>query len=303
MDPESAVWTDRLIFDSELNGLIEEAVTSGTLSTSSPLPKRAADGSTPAKRLKTKHDLDTAHTNDGYSLYVHPSRRVLLDRPDTPSCASSPTVATDAIAVQNPQTSPSAPPTAPRGPALQRNKLPSALGDTIRRQWDPSKDIQDYELLLEHRRNEKLKNVDRYVPLTSEHARPLKPAKAAKCASKADAPFALESLPEKIRESIFKLVLVNPDPITVNFYWLRPFLKGHSRVPITIQQLEHDGSVFTLPIGWDKLMGEVRNMQEDMQQFSAALVTRGIKTKGTRSPSRGTFSPLCFRATAALERP
>ena len=140
-----------------------------------------------------------------------------------------------------------------------------------------------YEELLEHRRHEKLHNVDRYVPGGAVMQGASPPRRSTRF--KPSGVFKLALLPVDVLEKIFTHLLVKPngEPIRIDFYWLRPFLKGHARVPAAHRTIEG----FTVPASWSDLLAGVDNMKNDMLQFNKALTTRGFKTKTTRSPCWG----------------
>lgn len=283
MDSQELFRTDRSAFNSELDELIKSAA--NPKPGSMPVLKRPAVQDTPTKRVKTVHGSDTSTSQDEYSAHVHPSRLVLLDRSKRPelrkelhcpngsddASGSNETAPTPAKSAGSPLSSPtSLAPTHPRAW--------DTLSNTIRRQWDANMEDIDYEHLLQQRRNERLRKVDRYVPTTSTKA---------KSHRRNPTQGLLERLPEKVLEKIFAMVLVKSDPIQIDFYWLRPFVNGHARVPNVNQALNHDGEEYTFPVGWDKLLSDVENMKEDMHQFSGALEMRDKKTRHTRSPCRG----------------
>lgn len=140
-------------------------------------------------------------------------------------------------------------------------------------------------MLLERRRSERVKHVDRYVPnyqSRSSNATPAGPSKV----------FPLDKLPDKVKKKIFTLLLVAPDPVIIDFYWLRPFVNGHARVPSVTQGVEHNGATYSIPVSWSKLLPDIDLMRKDMLQFAEALETRGTKTKHSRSPCRGLTSGL-----------
>lgn len=47
-----------------------------------------------------------------------------------------------------------------------------------------------------------------------------------------------------------------------------------------------DGTTYLAPVPWKKLLADIEGMKSDMHQFKQALETRGVKTKGKRSPAR-----------------
>lgn len=296
MEPQDALWTDRSVFESELDGLIDSAIKSET----SPSLKRPAVQDHPSKRVKTEQEPEDFEPIENYSLHVHPSRKVLLDRPDAPKVRdrSSPSGRWDHnrfASTLNPISNHNNLGNVPMHRQSSRNGRPNGtwptLSNTVRRQWDPRKDDIEYELLLEQRRKEKLQNVDRYVP--DRQGRNKRPSSFSNgFSSEPSKVFPLDLLPEKIKLRIFGLLLISPDSITIDFYWLRPFVKGHARVPDVTQKVEHEGTTYALPVSWEKLLSDIELMRGDMLQFGGALETRGVKTKWTRSPCRGLSTGL-----------
>jgi hypothetical protein len=235
--------TDNTTFESELNLLLS------TPATSSPSRKRPAmEGPVPAhhikansesvssKRIKTDPALENGqHTPSNDILNVHPARRLLLD-----------------VLEPRDQIKP------PLGPRRARHQSQTwrTLTNTVRRQWDSRKDDLDYEFLLEQRRRERVSNVDRYVP---ENV-PGRPRKARTV-------FPLQRLPEDIKARLFEDVLVSTNPISIDFYWLRSFVRGHARVPTVMQSVDVNGFTYTFPMGWNQLLTEVQTMKDEMGQF------------------------------------
>ena len=291
MEPRDALSANRTTFEIELDGLISEAMNSRTSSSTSSR-KRLAAQTPSSKRLKLESDQETAPSPVDDDSNVHPSRKVLLNRsdahqlhgrlrglgadgsgPELSSSTTSPSTSNgDTYMQQN------------TVQIITSNKPPFTIRDTVRRQWDPRKDHHlEYDSLLERRRSEQLKNVDRYVPGSATNLK--RPQRRRTC-------FQFENLPEKVQDQIVDLVLVAPDPITIDFYWLRPFVKGHARIPTVTQKIEHEGSSYVLPIAWNKLSAEVQTMQNDMRRFGKALEVRYEKTRATRCPGRGLSTAL-----------
>lgn len=214
---------DRAAFDSELDGLIESALNSASVSfppsngstpellpttatspagqsdfvrprtpstslpperTSEPLSKRlktepGASNSAPQTHPGTTHKCTFAASKP-WDSHVHPSRRVLLDRPEANRQADGsikpasrhPTAhatGTNSTAVQSvlkgpkasSQTTPTGPrssctPTKPESTPHGQSKTGDTLANAVRCQWDPKKQDLDYESRLEQRRKEKL---------------------------------------------------------------------------------------------------------------------------------------------------
>ncbi|KAH9815697.1 hypothetical protein Tdes44962_MAKER00945 [Teratosphaeria destructans] len=199
---------------------------------------------------------------DGHSLHVHPSRRVLLDRPhgsksrsahSSSSPAEHPADSSEMDAHKRSRTpridcAPRQSPT-PRidsAPGQSRasfkpnsSKTWTTQRNAVRRQWDVRKSDMAYEDLLRLRRNEKAENVDRYVP---DH-------------------FNTEA------------ALREPKPA-------RAF-------------------PFTLP--WNKVIADVAQMQNDMRPFHFALEERAAKTRKDRAPCRALTTGL-LRKSRSVSR-
>ena len=296
MEPAEALRSVPSLFDEQLTDLIES-----TLHPTSPPPtdsspsfsghytiERASrkrsrpDGlqtspatspRTPAKRIKFQsNDTKAGHESLEYGSNVHPSRRVLLDKPAM--LPNTPKAGGERSKLDNTATFDLTrePPRAPRAMSLQ-NGSPgstwSTLANSVQRQWDPRKEDLNYEELLRHRRAEKLKGVDRYVPGGSIGSR------STKTKSVKSKHFRFEQLPEAVRTKIFDMLLISSDPITMDFTWLRPFVKGHARVPVAMQKLQSDDATFLAPVPWNKLVNNVESMQDDMRSFQGALEKRG----------------------------
>lgn len=286
MEPEDALWTDRSMFDSELDGLIDSVIKSS----SSPSLKRAATSSLPNKRAKTAHlEFEDFQQKKKYNLHVHPQRTALLDQADS-SILTNHSSPVDHRTQSRSTSDSNTPPNdigsgavktfGASSTSFKRSRTRHTLYNTVKRQWDPRKDDLDYEALLELRRNEKLQNVDRYVP----GPQPREPRPEEK--------FPFTRLPEKVQRQILSLLLVSSDPVTIDFYWLRPFVRGHARIPDVMQSVEHGGTTYSFPVSWTRLLSDVDIMRRDMLQFDEALETRGTKTKWSRSPCRGLTTSL-----------
>lgn len=313
MDPGEALIHDQEAFEKDLEQLITEALTgssetiAGSAELTSPLspPEEPVQLATPqkrpstalssvteytstdsgTKRVKREHsDTASAPTYDDTNL--HPSRQALLDAPRLISPRSPPTAPEEVLPSIKPGINFT-------GSATRANAIPlghqhtgkatsgstsSTLSNTVRRQWDPRKTDLDYEELLKHRRNEKLHSVDRYVPTWDASYKGNKTKQQ---------PFPFDRLPGKLRDKILRILLVSAEPIEIEYTWLRPFVKGHARVPVVMQKLtSEDGTNYLAPVPWKKLLAEVDGLKTDMRQFKGALETRGVKTKGKRSPTR-----------------
>lgn len=81
MEPEAAL-SDRSLFESELDSLIDSAIRSEASSASArPPPSNSEDISN--KRARVDSASASSDLSYEYSLHVHPSRQVLLNRPDS----------------------------------------------------------------------------------------------------------------------------------------------------------------------------------------------------------------------------
>ncbi|KAK5124187.1 hypothetical protein LTR85_001890 [Meristemomyces frigidus] len=272
----------------------------------------------PESRSRLPSSERNAQITGNHSLHVHPARRVLLDRPDaqdlrnvfqgssssprwtkTPlkegrlqHVSSTPThlAAAEANLSGFPQRSASGHPvTHPRIPAhpSHNDRTWATQRNAVRRQWDTTKDDLEYEALLELRRNEKVANVDRYVPPPGNPHPKRRPAM-----SRRDGSFPFQRLPEQVQTRIIGFLLVCPQPIRIDFTWLRTFVQGHARVPKATKEVLHEGVRYNVQVQWDKLDGEVTQMQDDMRPFHFALEERAIKTRKTRAPCRGLTTSL-----------
>ena len=190
-------------------------------------------------------------------------------------------------------------PTGPKKALPTRSKI-------VRRQWDVSADNQDYETLLEARRQENPKNVDRYVP--SRLSTPNKPSvpsrldmrsesaldrDAVQSSPRPSTTFRFLQLPEEVRDRILTLLLVKSDgPICIDFLWLRSFVVGKVRVRSISDTINHDGALYHLPVSQTKLLIGIKQMQHDMEPFRIALEHRGKKMRGLRAPCRNLTTSL-----------
>ena len=263
MDPVHAFSTDATAFESELNLLLSTPALSETskASSTSSRKRHAEDITGSAKRVRVDLRSDVSQTSYANVdiINVHPARRALLNGPSGGDADVRPA-------------------SFDRDVSEKQARTRRTLSNSVRRQWDTRKDDLDYEYLLEQRRKEKLIGVDRYVP--GAIIRMAKPA------------FPLEQLPDDIRARVFEYLLVIHVPITIDFYWLRSFIRGHAKVPDVMQSVELHGSTYALPIGWNKLVADVQVMKEGMDQFKTALEMREAKKRATRSPCRGLTTSL-----------
>lgn len=310
MDPGEALMSNQKGFEHELEKMITDILSGSSASTSEevspqlPPPESDEPQATPRKRPASSHTPPTE-----YSPAPSPVKRAKLEQMEQSSTSKSADMHPARTARLKEQPSESGDLSSPKpdngythftsnspaGPtrsATTANAIPlglftgrapdpvtwSTLHNTIQRQWYPRKTDLEYEELLRHRRNEKLSNVDRYVPIWSPGFKP-KPVKKQ--------PFRFEKLPGNVQDQIFDHLLVSAEPISIEFNWLRPFVKGHARVPVVTRKLQcDDGTAYLAPISWTKLFADVESMNGDMVQFKGALETRGVKTKGRRSPAR-----------------
>ncbi|KAK3634221.1 hypothetical protein LTR56_015428 [Elasticomyces elasticus] len=230
MEPGEAYHVDRQLFDNELTNLIKEyalaasPILSGpanittALSVSDPWSKKRTNDSAveTIRQLPSVGEFCTvkshARSQDGSSL-----RKIGVPRryPGRGSYkpASHHEVRVEfspATAARHFQNLPSPDQPALRSPTgldddfsrpYKMQKTWATVRNAVRRQDDPYKDDMAYEALLELRRNEKIENVDRYVP---------DPTKA------------------------------SPWPIKLDFSWLRSFFTGHARVPTASSYSQHD---------------------------------------------------------------
>lgn len=104
-----------------------------------------------------------------------------------------------------------------------------------------------------------------------------------------------------MKKQIFRLLLVAPDPVTIDFYWLRPFVNGHARVPAVNQSVEHEGTTYQIPVSWARLLSDIDLMRADMQQFSKALEERGAKQRRSRTPCRS-LTPGLLRVSRGFHK-
>ncbi|KAK0342380.1 hypothetical protein LTR94_022492 [Friedmanniomyces endolithicus] len=370
MDPTDAFYIDRLLFDTELTRLMNEANVASSSefahppavkmhATCNPTPRpekrvnEAAEGETKRRKLADPIPVEASESlfptsNASYSprkspiniprtdqtkrhaLHVHPSRQVLLDRPTTQHSNDIPSISHGLSEVaecgrslpsktgrihmslktaclptspefhafvmyDKPYTCLTAAPVSqdirPKttGPHTNR-KTWDTVRNAVQRQVDPRKDDLEYESLLRIRRNERTKDIDRYVPESSKPGPPmhLQPA------TRRRGPFPFENLPETVRSRILTLLLVRSAPISLDFTWLRSFFAGHSRVPSPDTSVEQNGVKHQIPKSLDQVINEVDVMQQDMVPFRTALEQRADKSRPHMSP--------CIGLTASLLR-
>ena len=82
---------------------------------------------------------------------------------------------------------------------------------------------------------------------------------------------------------VFEHLIVGKDPITIDFYWLRSFVRGHTQVPNVMESVGISGHTYTFPISWNQLLTDVQTMKHGMDQFKKALEMREVKTRAIRS--------------------
>jgi hypothetical protein len=295
MDPMETLSTDKTTFESELDLLLSApSLSDSSKTTISPPPRKRSgeESNAPVKRIKTESlgKKGAAENNDIFN--VPPSRRQLLNLPsdhEGNNVASHPhegkggsrgTAYRDITSTKSARSG--AVPLDRNWSTAQTRTWPT-LRNSVRRQWDTSKDDLKYETLVQQRRKEKLTNVDRYVPVVSS-----RPSNAPRRRTV----FPLERIPEDIRTRIFEYLLVSSQAISIDFYWLRSFIRGHARVPSVMQSAEVNGFTVVIPVGWNKLLADVQTMHDEMAQFKKALEVREAKTRATRSPCRGLSTSL-----------
>ena len=105
----------------------------------------------------------------------------------------------------------------------------------------------------------------------------------------------------QIKTSIFGLLLISQVPISIDFYWLRPFVKGHARMPEANQTVEVGGSAYTIPVSWNTLVAATQDMRGDMEMFKSVLEAPNTKTRATRSPAKG-LSTALLRVSHAVHK-
>lgn len=305
MDPEEVFMSDQKRFEEDLSELITDLLSGSSASTTTDAspptpPEQDEQQATPRKRTYSVAASTTdcspapdsgkrpklGQSCSSRDVPMHPARKAWLDEgplmspepQDPQSLGGYPTGA-----FSSSSSSATAANTTPLGHPTGKATW-STLQNTIRRQWDPRKSDLEYEELLKHRRNEKLVRVDRYIPLWSPGQKP-------KISKKRAFPFT--TLPDDVQDRIISLLLVSAEPIEIEFNWLRPFLKGHARVPGVLQKLESvDGTSYLAPVPWVKLLADVESMKSDMAQFKSALETKGASNKGRRSPARSLTTSL-----------
>ena len=288
-----ALSTDKTTFESELDLLLSApSLSDSSKSITSPLSRKrsAEEGNAPSKRVKTAPQGEIFAVGTDNIVNVHPSRRQLLSLPNARATRKVPSHPRESHRQGSQDTTlwyRADKDTAGSGVVYQnggtaQTRTWQTLSNSVRRQWDDRKDDLDYEFLVEQRRKEKLTNVDRYVPAVSPT-----PSNAPKRRTV----FPLERLPEDIRTRIFAYLLVS-QAISIDFYWLRSFIRGHARVPNVMQSAEVNGSTLVFPVGWNKLLADVQTMKDEMAQFKKALEVREAKTRATRSPCRGLSTAL-----------
>lgn len=255
-------------------------------------------------------------SDDQHDRHVHPSRRVLVDRPDAQHlrdvfCGPGPewtnaerdegrlqrsdavSEFVDAVEADGPglpdRTGSGRPVLYPHAPAHhpRDDKTWATQRNAVRRQWDPRKDDLEYEALLELRRSEKIDNIDRYVPIPGDPRPQRRPAPPRR-----NGPFPFGQLPEQVRTRILGSLLVSDQPIRIDFTWLRTFVQGHARIPKASKEVNLEGVCYKVQVQWDKLVDEVKLMQGDMRPFQFALEERAMKTRKARAPCRGLTTSL-----------
>ena len=294
MDPMETLSTDKATFESELDLLLSApSLSDSSKPTTSPLSRKrsAEEANHPSKRVKTAPQGEIFAVGTDDVVNVHPSRRQLLSLPNTRANHNVPyrpreshkQGSQDNTLWYRSNKDPAGSGAVYQNAGTEHTRTWQTLSNSVRRQWDDRKDDLDYEFLVEQRRKEKLTNVDRYVPAVSST-----PSNAPKHRTV----FPLEHLPEDIRTRIFEYLVVSSHAISIDFYWLRSFVRGHGRVPNVMQSAEVNGSTLVFPVGWNKLLADVQTMKDEMAQFKKALEVREAKTRATRSPCRGLSTAL-----------
>jgi len=263
--------------------------------------------------------------SDNHALHMHPSRRALLDGHDSPSShvgslgnrhahGSNDERRQGPSLIDKSRGTLLAPNSSPVRPAFgNADPTPrldvseqtwTTVRNAVQRQRDPRKDDMAYEALLELRRNEKIEDIDRYVPSLEQANRPrhMQPAphrnqsfpiaNLPKAVLRRNQSFPFEKLPELVRNRILELVLVSSKPIVIDLTWLRKFLEGHARVPKSSMIMDPRVLVWDDPGTWSLKRREIATMHEDMIPFKAALEQRAEKSRKTKGPCRGLTTSL-----------
>lgn len=326
MDPAHALLSNQKGFEQDLEQMINDILSgsSASASTSTPgstevSPTFATSQQDPRnaqhKRLLSSHTDTTDDSPEPSSpkrlkldqsdllsqsrdAHMHPARRAMLDEhaphaPVTDDNLPEPLASGANAGHRRSVTAANSIPLGdPRAKTNDGAATWSTLQNTVQRQWDSRKDDLEYGELLKHRRKERVDRVDRYVPAWT----PPKPEKPKNQA------FPFEKFPEQVRDKVISLLVVSREPIDIDFTWLRPFVKGHARVPVVTQKLRgEDGASYMAPVTWTKLLEDVKSMQSDMIKFKGALESRGVKTKGRRSPARYLTTSL-LRVSRSLHK-
>ena len=264
MDPMGALSTDQIMFNSELDLLLSAPAVSESSKTTTSPPRRkrsAEEDNASVKRVRSESRGEIFPAGIDDILNVHPSRRHVLNVPNARANIgvsshvrqNDKDVSRDNTLVDRTNKEPAG---SGAGPRSQYGRTEQArtwrtLTNSVRRQWDARKDDLDYEFLVEQRRKEKLANVDRYVPVMPSRSNN---------APKRRTVFPLERLPEDLRARVFEHILVTKEPISIDFYWLRSFIRGHARVPTVMQSAEVNKSTYVFPVGWNQLLADVQTM-------------------------------------------
>ncbi|TKA83775.1 hypothetical protein B0A55_00020 [Friedmanniomyces simplex] len=162
---------------------------------------------------------------------------------------------------------------------------------------DPRRDDLKYAALIELRRNGERANMDRYVPDTSKPKLP----KRVQPATRRNGAFPFERLPDRVQSRILALLIVSPNPIELDFTWLRPFFTGHARVPSPYITVEQDGVRYRIPKPWNQVVNQVDVMQDDLVPFKFALEERADKARPYNSPCAGLTTSL-LRVSRAVHK-
>ncbi|KAK3616986.1 hypothetical protein LTR56_025583 [Elasticomyces elasticus] len=315
MEPGEAYHVDRQLFDNELTNLIKEyalaaipmlsgpAKITTALSVSDPRSKRRRNNLAveTTRQLPSAGELYTvkshARSQDGSSL-----REIAVPRRCPGRGSYKPASHHEmrielgpATAARHFQNLPSPDHPALRSPTglhddfsrpYKMRKTWTTVRNAVRRQDDPYKDDMAYEALLELRRNEKIENVDRYVPDPTKAWSPPRPLSNIRTERimrplpivRHQKPFQFEKLPEPVQARILSYLLVSPWPVKLDFSWLRSFFTGHARVPTASNYSQHDA---------EQAFQDVQTMEKDMEPFKAALEQRADKACPQKSPCVG----------------
>lgn len=237
--------------------------------------KRAAISQIPQdnKRVKTAQP----HKVPGTVRNVHPDRLRLLDtaRPRSQATPKAASQSKDDATIGGRSTNPTLPMRAiPNTTSLQR---------AIRLQNDSSMDDQEYERILQLRRNERTIGVDRYVPAAAATSAPTQVAGTSSPLTGHNATTVLQAkttkpvarkvgfpnLPERIRDKILRLALVRAQSIKLDFSWLiRNFIQSYTAIPASYDQVTLDNARYTIPRSMSRVKTDIQSMRARLGQDS-----------------------------------